>query len=216
MPASLTETCADGVTRKVCLNISYTAEQLKTSPIDPTVWAWEELHPANCIRLLAPRNFVMKVLAHVESYRAANIRQQTKSFRGDGRMQVVLWNEPMMRTSPAAYDPLLKPNIIPCEVHLDPKDSPNGTPMVIVKKVHFTHRDLRMNMEPKDLMLPHKELDPQQAFMFRAPKEFARMKVVGAASYMTASGNTRIRYRKLKEYEDVTVGYLVWCEALDQ
>lgn len=216
MPASLTELCADGIERKVFLNLSFTAEQLKTCFVDPTTWAWEELHPTNCVRILAPRNFILRVVAHTESYDKANIRQRAKGSRGDGRMQVVFWNEPLMRTGTVGYDPLLKPNVTTCSIPVSAGESPNGKPLTIIKKVHFTHRDLRLNMEPKDLMLPHKELAPQEAFLFRAPKEFARMKVVGAASYMASSGETRIRYRKMKDYEDTTVGYLVWCEKLDQ
>lgn len=216
MAAPLTEVCADGVRRTVCLNLSYTAAHLKTSPIDPTAWAWEELHPTRCIRMLAPKGFMLKLIAFTDSYRGANIQQQAKPVRGDGRMQVVFWNEPVMRTAQVAYDPLLKPNIVPYEKTLPPDQSPNGKPLQVIKKVHFTHRDLRLNMEAKDLALPHKELEPQQAFLFRAPKEFARMKVVGAASYLSPSDQTRIRYRKIADYEDTTVGYIIWCEKLDQ
>lgn len=215
MPASLTETLPDGRTLEVAVDLSFKAAETRGPiPPDPKTWSWENLHPTTCGRMTAPRAFAEKAMAIAEVCRAANIRHYEKSQRGDGRITVIFWNEPVMRTQPAAFDPFCVVNITEMDTVIDASDSPNGKELHLLRKVRVTKSDLRLNMEPKEIDLQHRDLQPGEAFLLRGPTDFIKPRLNVAGTYIKRDASARNYYKRLAEHDDGSVSYIIWCDAL--
>lgn len=217
MPAPSTETLPDGRILSVAVDISYKASDLRQPiPPRPQNWSWENMHPATCGRLTAPRAFAEMAMAVAAKHHASNIHHFEKSARGDGRITVVFWNEPVVRKSEVAYDPISLPNIVEVDTRLTEETSPTGKPVHLIRKVQFKRSDVRLNVEPKSIDLHHRTLLPGQGFLIRGPAKFIMQRVTTLGGYVKPDASARNYYKRVKECEDGDLIYLVWCEKLDQ
>lgn len=217
MPASTTETLPDGRTLSVAVDISYRAADLRQPiPPRPQNWSWENMHPATCGRLTAPRAFAEMAMAIAAKDSASNIHYFEKSARGDGRITVVFWNEPIVRKSSVAYDPIALPNIVEVDTHFPAESSPNGKPLHLIRKVQFKRSDIRLNVEPKSIDLHHRTLLPGQGFLIRGPAKFVMQRVTTLGGYIKPDASARNYYKRVKECDDGDLIYVVWCEKVDQ